>query len=1044
MKFKPKLSALLVALAMTSVTLAGCNKTSNNGSSSADSGSTSAQTEKFVVNIAANEEYTISGLDSEGYVEGATVNFAVTLAHPEDKAINQVTAAAGTTAVAVTAGENGYSFTMPAHDVNVTIALKNIDKYVLSYTGTANADETITLDLKLGNAPVAADFVIEGKTDADKAKIFVDNDNATLLEAGEVTIVAKIGNEVKAELTITVGQSAIMSIQSALDAAIAEAPFNGNNGKTAAMSSPKTIAGKVLTVSSFNKGAVQAIIDDGTAAVVVQLAKAETDPDPVEIGDVIRVTTVFTNYYGLLEGISKGAVSGTSGNANNIPKSDIIFIHRDFTPTLAAAEDITAAQYDTYYAECAANGVKLADDATTDTRTWSKIKYVNIDVTFDKVADDGSILYNIDGSTKDIDIKATHDEGESLDQVAGHKSTLTGFLLGINSSKNKSNMIVMGQDPLAVESITFEEGEETTIYLNNPFELVYTTAPEGSFGDATWASSDPSKVTVENGVVTGLEAGSSTITVTINGVSKSINVIVSSDQHVCESLELNKESLSMPRGTEETLVAAIAPDNCTDRVRWSSSDSSVASVDQNGKVVAVANGTATITVTCGSLSDTCEVTVRDQKISDLAHAKAGDAVDLYGYIAGKYPVDNVYGLWIADGAAGVAVNVKPSADMAVGKIVHVVGEVSVSHYYRDGSPVYTGAKEIAPNEQDGITIVENYEGLAAPTTYELTEAAVEGINEADLGRKATVTGKVTAHSGSGNNNHTITLAVGEQSFKVYAQKSSMGDVSEFDEAAVGTTATFTGFISCYKNSNATFDFATLAKGDYQLVNPTKDNVVVPAATGLALNKTSADVKQGATLQLEVSATPEGSVLPGAVTWSVEGNDKVTVSQTGLVTVAEDAVAKSTATVKATCGNLPEATCVITVKSAAAQVNDESITFSQLNLENGVQYTEPFEGEDFTITFAGGDNDGKYYTTGSGIRTYGGGSFTIASTRNILKIELTWSGSNKPDAASVASVGTYDPSTGVWTGSATSIVFTRPSGTGHWRLQAVHVYYVLQA
>ena len=432
MKFKPKLSALLVALAMTSVTLAGCNQTSNNGSSSADSGSTSAQTEKFVVNIAANEEYTISGLDSEGYVEGATVNFAVTLAHPEDKAINQVTAAAGTTAVAVTAGENGYSFTMPAHDVNVTIALKNIDKYVLSYTGTANADETITLDLKLGNAPVAADFTIEGKTDADKAKIAVDGDKVMLKEAGEVTVVAKIGGEVKAELTITVGQSAIMSIQSALDAAIVEAPCNGSTGKNANMSSPKTIAGKVLALASYNNGAVQAIIDDGTAAVVVQLAKGENDPDPVEIGDAIRVTTVFTNYFGLLEGISKGAVSGSSGNANNIPKTDIIKINKEFTPSLAAAEDITAAQYETYYTACAANG-----QSSGENRTWTAIKYVNINVTFDKVDTDGSILYNIDGSEKAIDVKASHDEGESLDQVAGHKSKLTGFLLGVSMSSGR-------------------------------------------------------------------------------------------------------------------------------------------------------------------------------------------------------------------------------------------------------------------------------------------------------------------------------------------------------------------------------------------------------------------------------------------------------------------------------------------------------------------------------------------------------------------------------------------------------------------------------
>ena len=48
----------------------------------------------------------------------------------------------------------------------------------------------------------------------------------------------------------------------------------------------------------------------------------------------------------------------------------------------------------------------------------------------------------------------------------------------------------------------------------------------------------------------------------------------------------------------------------------------------------------------------------------------------------------------------------------------------------------------------------------------------------------------------------------------------------------------------------------------------------------------------------------------------------------------------------------------------------SITFSEKGLTNGVQYLEPFTIDaNTTITFAGGDNDGKYYTTGSGMRTY---------------------------------------------------------------------------
>lgn len=59
----------------------------------------------------------------------------------------------------------------------------------------------------------------------------------------------------------------------------------------------------------------------------------------------------------------------------------------------------------------------------------------------------------------------------------------------------------------------------------------------------------------------------------------------------------------------------------------------------------------------------------------------------------------------------------------------------------------------------------------------------------------------------------------------------------------------------------------------------------------------------------------------------------------------------------------------------------TIVFAELGLENGVQYLDPFDGGDFTVTFAGGANDGKYYTTGSGIRVYGGGTMTVAAKNN---------------------------------------------------------------
>lgn len=116
----------------------------------------------------------------------------------------------------------------------------------------------------------------------------------------------------------------------------------------------------------------------------------------------------------------------------------------------------------------------------------------------------------------------------------------------------------------------------------------------------------------------------------------------------------------------------------------------------------------------------------------------------------------------------------------------------------------------------------------------------------------------------------------------------------------------------------------------------------------------------------------------------------------------------------------------------------TIVFSSLGLKNSVQYTDPFDGGDFTVTFAGGGNDGKYYDTGTAIRLYGDGTMTIAAKSGTLtSITVTFAGdSYKPASNDVVDTGSYDAATGIWTGSASQVTFTRPTGSGHWRIQKV--------
>lgn len=117
----------------------------------------------------------------------------------------------------------------------------------------------------------------------------------------------------------------------------------------------------------------------------------------------------------------------------------------------------------------------------------------------------------------------------------------------------------------------------------------------------------------------------------------------------------------------------------------------------------------------------------------------------------------------------------------------------------------------------------------------------------------------------------------------------------------------------------------------------------------------------------------------------------------------------------------------------------TITFADLGLENGVQYSDPFDGGNFTVTFVGGLNDGKYYNTDQGISVYGNGQMVVESkSGNLTKIAVTFASddSYKPTPDEVVDTGTFDPESGIWTGNAQKVTFNRPVGTGHWRVQIV--------
>ena len=106
------------------------------------------------------------------------------------------------------------------------------------------------------------------------------------------------------------------------------------------------------------------------------------------------------------------------------------------------------------------------------------------------------------------------------------------------------------------------------------------------------------------------------------------------------SVSLNKTALTLDVGKSYTLTKTVSPSNAVTSYTWSSSNTSVATVDKNGKVTAKKAGTATITVkTSNGKTANCKVTVNlpTPQITSLSNTTGGikiswNKVDgAYGY-----------------------------------------------------------------------------------------------------------------------------------------------------------------------------------------------------------------------------------------------------------------------------------------------------------------------------------------------------------------------------------------------------------------------------
>lgn len=475
-------------------------------------------------------------------------------------------------------------------------------------------------------------------------------------------------------------------------------------------------------------------------------------------------------------------------------------------------------------------------------------------------------------------------------------------------------------NPIPVDNIVLDK-DQIFLIKDQRYKLTATVYPEdASYSGITWSSSEESIALVsDEGEVLGVSEGTARITAAIGNIQAHCTVTVIKPEIPVESISLNKESVELCVGETETLVATVHPEDAPySDITWSSSDTTVALVSDEGKVLAVSEGTARITAAIGDIKATCVVTVIKPEIPVESISLNKESVELCvgdteTLVATVYPQEaTVKELnWSSEDEciAHVSTNGVVYA-MAAGEtnITVSCGEVSVScrvivtelekpveripvEVYEDfavgniGLPLGSANKPSTPQKytssQTGIgynimgCYINNYEN----PTYLL----INGKNNAgaflafSLDFICTEIRLLTSNSCSTNSNSAV---------NVYADNNLIGKFvvnSQNKEFNIEIPESYRKEGTVYKVESATTSYNQQFSGftyiGYELQEGSGDQEVKPKA--IFLNETSVTLETGLSYQLTATVFPANANEKGVV-WHSSSNAVASVNETGLV------------------------------------------------------------------------------------------------------------------------------------------------------------------
>ena len=518
--------------------------------------------------------------------------------------------------------------------------------------------------------------------------------------------------------------------------------------------------------------------------------------------------------------------------------SDETIVTVDQNGYITAVNNGTAtitAQVGDYSAECVVtvytslNEIRLNE---TELLLEAGESYNGLTVIYDPedTTDDKTIVW----SSSDSNIASVDQTGTILANNVGN-AVITAQVGGFTAS-------CQVEVTRTITGIRFEKSSLNLEKGSNDSGLKVITDPVSDLDNSAfeWSSTDNNVVTVDqSGAITAVGPGTAAVEAKLGELKASYNVTVTA--HL-KGIRFNVTDLVLNVGdTSQDLALIYDPEDTTDdkTITWSSSDKTIATVDQTGSIKALKGGETKITAKVGSLEAVCQVIVETvgfhltEKSVEIKKGETFKGLKVV-YDSGVGP-ENYPITWKSSDSWTVSVD-------AEGNLTgRDKGTAYITATGPDGQQAECKVTVYIPYTSLTINGPGSYESLYTDKTYEIN------YNYSPY-----------------NANQKVVWSVSDEKIATIDEK---------------------GVLSPHEPGKVT---VTVSTPD-GTVSGSREYTVVKGVTGISLNKTEVTMKSGETVQLEATVEPTDAT-DSSYYWSTSYWRVAEVSDTGLVTAGENGTA----------------------------------------------------------------------------------------------------------------------------------------------------------